>query len=254
MKNKLTTTLCVALIFVFVLSMSGCCIYTNYGAYFATWEDLDSYIREFCGNDGNFYLVKSYYVDMPDDERFKESAYMIYNTRGVYLGDDPDERIMNVFNYTAFRVEIDGEDVFIFGFDSGISDRSLALEKMQAEIDVSLDYLKPEDESIDYHNYEIRQLRSLPTIKEFAEKYSPEGFVKNWIGLSDEEVDEMFDTCKWFGYQYVSDRGTSLSIEYRYIWGVYDTRNVPQAEKDALALELMEILYNNYKLAGEKAE
>ena len=173
MKNKLTKVLCAVLVVVFMFNMCGCLLYGNYGAYFATWEELDAYIRAnraTINDDSNYYLVDSLYVRMPNDERFKESAYMIYNTRGVYVGTDPNKRIMNLFSYTAFRVEIDGEDFFLFGFDSGISDRSLALEKMQAEIDVSLDYLKPEDESIKYYNLDILFLRLLPKIKTYANK------------------------------------------------------------------------------------
>jgi len=244
-----------------LLGMSGCFLKNpRLAYYFHTFDELSDCITEYYDVR---YLNPQFYVRTPEDNRFVDSAYIIYQTG--HGG------IANLYSLTAFKLEIDGEVIYLFGVHSYDAYREIYLDEFNPELTwvpefsrfITLEGMKnPIDLSLKYDEngklanyYDCMVIRELfaKLNGEFSDEYSPKNsFVKEFLNLSEKKADRLVNSCKWYG---CDRRGIEYEFEsLGYVWGVYDTRDVSQSEKDALALELMEILYNNYKLAGEMAE
>ena len=230
MKKLKGMTICVLLL-VFVLSACGCVTGLHggiTGAYFATVDEMIDYFKP--SNPSIYDCLR-----IPLDERFVESGYMCYN---MYDQNEINPELKNDTIISVYKLNVNGEEVYIavfvrYDFLTIQEKDELGYEELSEPVSV----FSPEmifNRSGDRYNFPYAD-------------YKPEGFVKE---ITEEKV---------FTYEEFKEASLYFSITngMDYFVGqvvIYDTRDVPQAEKDALALELMEILYNNYELAGEVAE
>ena len=245
MKNKLTATLCLALACVLLFMMTGCGSGANWCACFDTseeiWKTFDKEGWRWRGGKDITGAEAWKYMELPNDERFVDTDYFIFSNDWWHSFDYPRNALI------AYRIKVNDEYISIIAVTpcndlNGNRFGCSFNEHVHLEVcDAGYISIAVKDN--------LRYFTTNPsTVGNVAywKNHKPVGMIADLVSFESEEAAaEYFRSlksvrvCDWKG-------NAQSGID----WFFVDERDVPQSEKDALALELAGVLFDHYVEAG----